>query len=174
MLGTKRKHKTVDDLLRMQERPVKRRRPSRKLEDAAATGSGLSEAEDSDVDPSHAASGVEEFEEDEMERSSIGHNSSDSESDDDEDARAQGPTSRLVKEHSSPSTSRLALKRNGTLASSVALAHTSTTFATLGIATPLITAMAGMSIRAPTEIQSACIPPLLAGKSTSLTSMGIS
>ncbi|KAF7332174.1 hypothetical protein MKEN_00098400 [Mycena kentingensis (nom. inval.)] len=37
-------------------------------------------------------------------------------------------------------------------------------FAVLGISAPLQTALASMSIRTPTEVQSACIPPLLQGR----------
>jgi len=40
-----------------------------------------------------------------------------------------------------------------------------TTFASLGISSPLQGALTGMSIKVPTEVQAACILPLLAGKS---------
>jgi len=40
-----------------------------------------------------------------------------------------------------------------------------TTFGSLGISSPLQGALTGMSIKVPTEVQTACIPPLLAGKS---------
>ena len=43
----------------------------------------------------------------------------------------------------------------------------STSFASLGISPILLKALSSMSIRAPTEVQAACIPPLLQGKSTS-------
>lgn len=38
------------------------------------------------------------------------------------------------------------------------------TFSSLGISTALQSALAAMSIRTPTPVQAACIPPLLAGK----------
>ena len=38
------------------------------------------------------------------------------------------------------------------------------TFASLGVSLPLQKALKGMSIKVPTEVQAACIPPLLAGK----------
>ena len=38
------------------------------------------------------------------------------------------------------------------------------TFSSLGISPSLITALAAMSIKLPTEIQAACIPPLLSGR----------
>jgi len=42
---------------------------------------------------------------------------------------------------------------------------TACSFAEMGVAPPLHAALARMSIRVPTEIQAACIPPLLAGLS---------
>lgn len=38
------------------------------------------------------------------------------------------------------------------------------TFASLGISLPLQKALTGMSIKVPTEVQAACIPPLLTGE----------
>ena len=38
------------------------------------------------------------------------------------------------------------------------------TFESLGLSKPLISAMSGISIRSPTEIQTACIPPILQGQ----------
>ncbi|TXT13186.1 hypothetical protein VHUM_01587 [Vanrija humicola] len=38
------------------------------------------------------------------------------------------------------------------------------TFASLGLSAPIINALAVMNIRKPTEIQSACVPPILAGR----------
>jgi ATP-dependent RNA helicase DDX49/DBP8 len=42
--------------------------------------------------------------------------------------------------------------------------HQSGSFADMGVVPPLTTALARLSIRTPTEIQAACIPPLLAGR----------
>jgi ATP-dependent RNA helicase DDX49/DBP8 len=39
------------------------------------------------------------------------------------------------------------------------------TFSSLGVSPPLLSALSKMAIHAPTEIQQACIPPLLAGQS---------
>ena len=39
-----------------------------------------------------------------------------------------------------------------------------TTFQSLGLSTPLITALAGINITRPTEIQAACIKPMMAGR----------
>lgn len=60
--------------------------------------------------------------------------------------------------------SRISFKRKKqtTAAEAVSTPRT-TTFASLGVTSTLISAMSGMSIRTPTEIQAACIPPLLAG-----------
>ncbi|KAG2077476.1 DEAD-domain-containing protein [Suillus decipiens] len=48
--------------------------------------------------------------------------------------------------------------------SSAAHMHPTRSFADMGVVHPLDVALARMSIRAPTEIQAACIPPLLAGR----------
>ena len=45
-----------------------------------------------------------------------------------------------------------------------ALPAKSYTFSSLGISAPLQVALKSMSIRLPTEVQAACIPPLLEGK----------
>jgi ATP-dependent RNA helicase DDX49/DBP8 len=46
------------------------------------------------------------------------------------------------------------------------------TFSSLGISPSLLAALSKMAIRAPTEIQQACIPPLLAGLSLGSGSFG--
>jgi hypothetical protein len=56
---------------------------------------------------------------------------------------------------------------NGTARSpklQAALPAKSHTFSSLGISAPLQAALKGMSIKLPTEVQAACIPPLLEGK----------
>ena len=45
-----------------------------------------------------------------------------------------------------------------------ALPAKSYTFSSLGISAPLQAALKSMSIQLPTEVQAACIPPLLEGK----------
>ena len=45
-----------------------------------------------------------------------------------------------------------------------ALPSKSYTFSSLGLSTPLQAALKSMSIKLPTEVQAACIPPLLEGK----------
>ncbi|KZV65681.1 DEAD-domain-containing protein [Peniophora sp. CONT] len=164
MAGAKRKHVTADDLLRLQEKPSKRRRPSLDPDEESVGGSSSS-AEDSDAKVLREQSGAVEDEEgsDTGASDADGGDGSSGEEDSEEDERAPvAASSRL--EDGDLSTSRIALKRTHNLASSVPLAPKSTTFTSLGIAPPLITAMAGMSIRAPTEIQSACIPQLLSGR----------
>ncbi|CCM04056.1 uncharacterized protein FIBRA_06215 [Fibroporia radiculosa] len=46
------------------------------------------------------------------------------------------------------------------------------TFASLGISSALLSALSKMSIRSPTEIQAACLPPLLQGKFSNRTGSG--
>lgn len=48
-----------------------------------------------------------------------------------------------------------------------------TSFASFGITPALLSALNKISIRTPTEIQSACIPPLLEGKSTVIFIVGL-
>jgi ATP-dependent RNA helicase DDX49/DBP8 len=54
------------------------------------------------------------------------------------------------------------IKAKGDLPSS-SRANATRSFAEMGVAHPLHAALARMSIRVPTEVQAACIPPLLAG-----------
>lgn len=166
MPADKRKRVTADDPLRMQEKPAKRRCPSRELDEDSEG--------DSDVEAPALEIRDSGEEEDDVSENSTGDSSSGDEEreEDGEEEDTRPPAfapSRLANEDVSPS--RIALKRKDKPQSSVPLASPSTTFASLGIAPPLITTMAGMSIRAPTEIQIACIPPLLAGKSKSYFAM---
>jgi len=64
-----------------------------------------------------------------------------------------------------PSQSRL-LQKQSTLETQVSpgVADSSSNFAELGVAASLVASLSAMSIRKPTPVQFACIPPLLAGK----------
>lgn len=172
MAGTKRKQVTADDVIRMQEKPAKRRRPSSDLEDEESAVGFNSATEHSDAEASDVEYGVGDGEGNHKAVMLDAGDGSSSESDSDEDGHAQVVASSRVDNEDS-STSRIVLKGKQSLAPSIHLAPKSTTFASLGIAPPLIAAMAGMSIRAPTEIQSACIPTLLAGKSVCTAHMDI-
>ncbi|KAJ7700028.1 P-loop containing nucleoside triphosphate hydrolase protein [Mycena rosella] len=69
----------------------------------------------------------------------------------------------LEQSRDDPSSSRLILKPH-TEHEPATRPPPSTTFSGLGIATSLQAALTSMSIRAPTEVQAACIPPLLQGR----------
>jgi ATP-dependent RNA helicase DDX49/DBP8 len=60
--------------------------------------------------------------------------------------------------------SRIATKPRKQLAASITSTNSPSTFLSLGVSLPLQTALSSMSIRTPTEVQAACIPPLLHGK----------
>jgi ATP-dependent RNA helicase DDX49/DBP8 len=146
MITSKRRTPTTDDLLRMQEEPQKRhKRPY------FAQGDKDEEddvGEDDDFDSEWEA-GVEQSTD-----SEIGKESSLMEDD---------PIGRLDE---SLLGSRVIVKPR--------LVHRRplspgtgkpVTFSSLGISAPLLSALSKMAIHAPTEIQQACIPPLLAGQS---------
>ena len=147
MITSKRRTPTTDDLLRWQEEPQKRHKPpyfAQGDEDEA------NDVDDDDDFDSELEAGLEESTD-----SEIGKESSLMEDD---------PIGRLD-ESSSLLGSRVNMKprhvRQRSLSSGAAKP---VTFSSLGISPPLLSALTKMAIRAPTEIQQACIPPLLAGQ----------
>jgi ATP-dependent RNA helicase DDX49/DBP8 len=164
MITSKRRTPTTDDLLRMQEEPQKRhKRPyfTRGDEDEYNDGD-----EDDDFDSESALEdrGVEsdgvkwEAGVKESTDSEIGKDSESSPVEDDSIGRLDESSSRLG--------SRMIVKprlvHQRPLSSG---AGKPVTFSSLGISPPLLSALSKMAIHAPTEIQQACIPPLLAGQS---------
>lgn len=176
MAGPKRKALTTDELMRRQEaHPAKRRKPSplaTELEDAdteMSTGSfGDGEGYEDEIEvqsgrPSRGKKDGPGHSEDEEEE----ENSEDGESDE-EAASSHAPWNSLDAE--STLTSRIALKPKSSTSRLPDQQNLKTspqknaTFASLDISPPLISALSKLAIRAPTEIQLACIPPLLAGE----------
>jgi ATP-dependent RNA helicase DDX49/DBP8 len=158
-MTSKRRAPTTDDLLRMQEEPHKRHKQlslaQRDEDEDNDTGEdddhfGL-EPEDRGVesDDSEWESGVDE--------------STDSENGKGSPLLEHGRIGRL-NESSSLLGSRVTVKprvvRRRTLSPG---AGKPVTFSSLGISPPLLSALSRMAIHAPTEIQQACMPPLLAG-----------
>ena len=136
MINSKRRAPTIDGLLRSQEEPQKRYRPSPNLEEHDDEGSSVDDCEDS------------------------GEESSEGESD-------VGPSS----ESSHILGSRVSIKPklSGQLSegkSSGASSSKNVTFLSLSISPPLLSALSKMALHTPTEIQRACIPPLLIGSNT--------
>jgi ATP-dependent RNA helicase DDX49/DBP8 len=137
---------TMDDLMRMQEaRPHKRMRLDEDTEVSSGSGSG------SDDEGGFEDEGGEDIEEDreEEEQYSAGDHPHSSQKD-------FGTVSRVSATASAPK-------------HSITSPITATTWTDMNISGPLQTALASMSIRAPTEIQSACIPPLLSGELSCLS-----
>lgn len=137
MAGTKRQVLTTDDLLRLQEeKPRKRRRAST---------------------PSDRSGSVSEDSNSEAEEEAEASNS--------EDEEELPPQNEPEDEATS---SRFAFKPRHTVDVLSKSPPTSSspvhTFSSLGITPTLVAAMSKMSIQAPTEVQTACIPPLFAGK----------
>jgi ATP-dependent RNA helicase DDX49/DBP8 len=155
MITSKRRTPTTDELLRRQEEPQKRhKRPSFAQDEDE--DNNTSENDDFDAESAPDDEGVEW---DGFECESGFDESTDSE---------------IGKESSSLLGSRVTVKPR--------LVHQSTlspdagkpvTFISLGISPPLLSALSKMAIRAPTEIQRACIPPLLAGQSLFLGYLAI-
>ena len=144
--GSKRRTLTTDDLMRRQEvGPRKRLKPIRdEDEDSLRNFDGLASAEDSQSD------GLSVLDEGE----------------DSEDSQFEIPVSNAEEDGTIPS--RFSSKSQDAVAKETTVSpHASSppppTFAEMGVPSSLISAMNKMSIRTPTEIQAACIPPLLDG-----------
>ena len=161
MSASKRRTLTTDDLLRRQEEPHKRRKQSPVARRDEGEHSSLDEDDDFDLTSSEDG----EVEKDGSERESEVEENADSETR--EETSLVG-TGRLgySSESSSLLGSRVTMKprliHRHTL-SPEAGPSKQVTFSSLGISPPLLSAMSKMAIHTPTEIQRACIPPLLAG-----------
>jgi hypothetical protein len=164
MIASKRRAPTIDGLLRRQEEPQKRYRPSPNFEEHDDEGSSVDEREGSGEESSEGG------EPDACELESGGEESTDSEFS--QETSPVGP-GRL-----SPSSesfdilgSRVSIKpklasQHSQGESSGASSSKNVTFLSLNISPLLLSALSKMAIHAPTEIQRACIPPLLIGSNT--------
>jgi ATP-dependent RNA helicase DDX49/DBP8 len=162
MITSKRRALTTDDLLRRQEEPRKRRKQSPAVRTVEGEDSSPGEDDDFDLTSEDA-----EDEEDGSEWESEVEESADSETHEETSLVESG---RLG--HSSESSgllgSRVTVKprqvhRHRHTLSPEAGPSKQVTFSSLGISPPLLSALSKMAIHTPTEIQRACIPPLLAG-----------
>ena len=180
MAGSKRRAFTADDLMRIQEGPLRKRlrlgdadEEELEFEDSVSEdgveevdGVDHSQEEDegSGSDSEEDGEGDEDGSEDEAQR--LGDESDVSQNavppisitqDEDDETDTRFASSRIsFKPRAANPTALQAPLRVKPLPSS---------FETMGISTVLISTLAKMSIRSPTEIQAACIPPLLAGES---------
>ena len=157
MIASKRRVPTIDDLLRRQEEPQKRHRRCTDLDD-----------EGSSVDEPLEGSGEESSEDSELELEN-------GRSEESADSEYSQETSPLDPGSLSPSCespdllgSRVSIKpklasQRSQGKSYEAGSSRNMTFSSLNISPPLLSALSKMAIHAPTEIQRACIPPLLIG-----------
>jgi ATP-dependent RNA helicase DDX49/DBP8 len=148
MITSKRRTPTTDDLLRRQEGPQKRHKRPHFAQGDEDEDNDVGEDDDFDFE---WEAGVEE--------------STDSETGKESSLMEDDAIGRLD-ESSSLLGSRVVVKprlvNQRPLSSG---AGKPVTFSSLGISPPLLSALSKMAIHAPTEIQQACIPPLLAGQS---------
>lgn len=162
MITSKRQTPTTDDLLRRQEEPRKRHKPSFIVPRDEDEDSNASEDDDFNLTS----------EDGEFERSQDG-NKWESEAEESTDSEIGEETSLPELGRLGRSDESLGLPRSRvTMKSRLVHEHTTSpgtrssihvTFSSLGISPPLLSALSKMAIHAPTEIQRACIPPLLAG-----------
>ncbi len=167
MATRKRREWTTDDLLRMQEGPL-RKRSRKKLdfededEDEQWNIERSKEAEDSGED--EKGEGVEHGGERESDDTTDDEQVHENASEDEEDLSV------LPTASSSKSISRVSIMPRRTLLPAYKKDappinhHPSASFESFGISSSLLTALTSMSIRVPTEVQAACIPPLLKGE----------
>ena len=146
MAGTKRRAITTDDLMRRQEGPDRKR--MRRTPVVWRGG-------DSDEEAAVSSDGEEPETEEYATRKAWSEDNNDADSRD--DALEATPSDRF-------NFSRFASKPRTQLAESMPSQALPSTFMSLGVSPPLQASLSSMSIRTPTEIQAACIPPLLAGE----------
>ena len=163
MITSKRRTPTTDDLLRMQEEPQKRHKlPYFTQVHEDEDDDDVAEGDDFDSESAPEDRGVEW---NGVEWEAGVEESTDSEIGKERSLMEDDPTGRLD-ESSSLLGSRMTVKsrlvHQRPLSSG---AGKPVTFSSLGISPLLLSALSKMAIHAPTEIQQACIPPLLAGQS---------
>lgn len=162
MITSKRRTPTTDDLLRMQEEPQKRHKRPNFSQGDEDEDDDVSEGDDFDSESAPEDRGVEW---DGVEWEAGVEESTDSEIGKVSSLMEDDPIGRLD-ESSSLLGSRVSVKpRLVHQRPSSSGAGKPVTFSSLGISPPLLSALSKMAIHAPTEIQQACIPPLLAGQS---------
>ena len=162
MIASKRRAPTIDDLLRRQEEPQKRYKLSTTYQEHDDEAGSVDERrEDSSEESS------EDSELDGTQLESGGEQSTDSEFS--QEALSLDP-GRLSPSSKSPDLlgSRISIKpklssQRSQGGSSGAVSSKNVTFLSLNISPSLLSALSKMAIHNPTEIQRACIPPLLLG-----------
>lgn len=123
-------------------------------------------ASGSDEDDRPANGAMDSDESDEEIKNDDGDDSDDEEAKDEPPAKPSAPAptlSRVQAARSAASSSQPTPKSDKDVFSTPRV-DTSASFASLGLSQPAITALAHLNIKKPTEIQVACIPPILAGR----------
>lgn len=141
---------SVDDLLKQQEGPVRKKRRLSEAESQVSTASHSNR----DEQTIQLLQGDRTLSDSESE--SISYNIS-------EDVHLRP---RVVLEGRSRSAS--GIPKNSELLPSQSSISERSSFASLGVSNLLVNALKGMSIKAPTDVQASCIPQLLAGRYISL------
>lgn len=163
MAGPKRRALTADDLMRMQEDGHRRKRLRIEDSDEDLDENSASEDDDPQTSGEQEGEGSDDGSED---------GSDDSEVSGDDDVQHAGLAALPAPEDDEDTDSRFGLSRMAfkPRASLPAAPNAPnppkrlpTTFEAMGISSALVGALSKLSINAPTEIQAACIPPLLQG-----------
>ncbi|KAI5118983.1 hypothetical protein M0805_001122 [Coniferiporia weirii] len=159
---------SIDELLKRTEEPQRKRRKIHEEEDGEDTFAGLSSedsgsgnSEDDASDDSGDDNG-ESVEEDSLE-------SGDNEEVGEEEEEGNGTKTPLARPVDFKESTRMSQPARVRIPESEKLIKTTarkaaTSFAELGVSKALVASLGNMSIRAPTEVQAACVPPLIAGR----------
>lgn len=151
MPASKRRALTTDDLMRRQEEPIQK-----KLRRAPIAE--LHEEEQSGGDDSPGSLDGHETEEEDADEDFESH-------DDEEDISEAEQTSGTLSVPERFSSSRVeSSKPRSRIKATDPPKEQPSSFLSLGVSNDLQAALSAMSIRTPTEIQAACIPPILAGE----------
>ncbi|GLB33747.1 putative DEAD box helicase family protein [Lyophyllum shimeji] len=171
MTGTKRAVLSADDLLRKLEEPRRKKARLSLLtesdSDDAPFGkvkANRTESRDGDSSDEERSIDDDENDEDDDEEDDEGEGDDDHDDDDDDadaDEADANPRELLVVQDRFGSSLK-SRQQNQFKETTQPTESKAVTFTSLGISGPLQAALSSMSIRTPTEVQAACIPPLLA------------
>lgn len=149
----KRKSLTTDDLLRRQEGPQKRLKTSlRRVSPSSSQASDIGSDSETSVGGNPPINTADLEDDEDTDAGEV----------EDDDSDDEDKTTLREDSRNDPSSSRFTIKPR-TDHEPVPRPSPSTSFSGLGISTSLQAALTSMSIRNPTEVQAACIPPLLQG-----------
>lgn len=163
---TKRKALTTDDLLRRQEEPDRKRVKLSPPLSIQSDSDELSEVITGGDESEDENSSFDEEEDEETREDNLDDGTFD---DGEESASEQFPTDSL----NEPERFKFSRVKEKQIIPQLREKKLPDSFSAFGISNQLQSALTTMSIRTPTEVQAACIPPLLAGKSAIPNNVGI-